>query len=101
MHPVVKYIMQKSHRNVWLTGSCSITSDEWWERDRGEGVSLDDEAEGTAGDVLVSPLDHQCVVSAVFYDVRHVVLVATFVLDHDFFTGVSRTHDAYKEHVVT
>ena len=68
--------------------------------DQGGGL-LRDDAEGTARDVLVTPLDHEDVVARLAQPVFDRVLKATEVDDRQVLAGYRGTRDTHHQHVVT
>ena len=68
-----------------------------------EGVKrlLHCDVEGTAGYVVLAPLDEHDVVATLFDHVADVVLVASFVRDLDLLTGIVGAEHAHHQHVDT
>lgn len=67
----------------------------------GSTVLRDGEVEGTAGDVLVPPLDNKDVAALLFDGVGHVVRSVSHVFDVDLLTGSLWPVDAHHQHVNT
>lgn len=65
------------------------------------GASWDNDVEGGAWDVVVTPLDHQHVIASLLQQVADVVLQVAQVFDQNLLTGDLRTVHTHQEHVLT
>ncbi len=66
---------------------------------RPDGGLLYVDTEGTAGNMLVSPLNNQDIVSSFFHDVAYGVLVSADVLHVDLFAWCIRSQYSHHQHV--